>query len=361
MRAGGTEALSADLRRLYRRYGYRQYRVSQFEEYDLYAENRRFLGGGRILTFNDTDGRLMALKPDVTMSVIKNTREDDRLRKLWYRENVYRAQRDGYGFQEITQTGLECVGAIDLYAMAEVVMLAAESLAAVTPAYVLDLSHLGILTGVLREAGADEIAVREVVDAVSGKNLHALREAVRGLPGEPAALLEQLCLLAGPAGEALPALLALPLPPAAREAAGELERLCGVLAAFGAYNINIDLSVTNDTDYYSGLIFRGFVDGAAESVLSGGRYDHLVNRMGKTGGAIGFAVYVSALEQLLYEKPASDVDTLLLYDTDDDPARVAAVMRSLTAEGGSVRAQLRGEAAVTCRRRVDLGGREVTA
>ena len=355
-----TERLSLALRELYQTHGYRQYKVSKFEEYDLYARNRSFLGDERILTFSDTDGRLMALKPDVTLSVIKNTRDDDRLRKVWYNENVYRADRNGYGFREIVQTGLECVGRIDLYAMAEVVMLAAESLAAISPAYVLDLSHLGVLTGVLDDAKADGHTARAVLAAVGEKNLHALRDVCEAFPAETGALLEKLCLLGGSAEEVLPSLLALPLPAAAMDAARELQSLCGVLRAFGSYNVNIDLSVTDDTDYYNGLIFRGFVDGANTGVLSGGRYDHLVNRMGKTGGAIGFAVYLSALELMLYEKPAYDVDTLLVYDREDDPTAVARRVKELTRGGDTVRAQLRGEPAVTYRRRVGMDGREVS-
>ena len=350
----GLERVSLSLRSLYRKYGYRQYSVSKFEEYDLYAQNRSFLGDERILTFSDTDGRLMALKPDVTLSVIKNTREDDHLRKVWYSENVYRAEKNGYGFQEIMQTGLECVGSIDLYAMAEVVMLAAESLSGISPAYVLDLSHLGILTGVLRSSGADAGTIRSVLAAVDGKNLHDLRRAASSLPAASSRLLEKLCLLGGRAESVLPELLSLPLPSAAMDAARQLEQLCAVLGVFGSYNINIDLSVTNDTDYYNGLIFRGFVDGASSVVLSGGRYDHLVNRMGKSGGAIGFAVYLSSLELMLYEKPRFDVDTLLFYDETDDAAAVAAAMKKLTENGASVRAQLRGEPAVTCRRCVRL-------
>ena len=353
-----TERVSLALRELYQRHGYRQYRVSRFEEYDLYAQNRSFLGEERILTFSDTDGRLMALKPDVTLSVIKNTRDDERLRKMWYDENVYRADRNGYGFQEIQQTGLECVGPIDLYAMAEVVMLAAESLATVSPSYVLELSHLGLLTGVLDNAGADVGTAAAVLAAAGGKNPHALRDACRGLPAALTDLLEKLCLLGGAAETALPELLSLPLPPASREAAEELADLYAVLRVFGAYNVSIDLSVTNDTDYYNGLIFRGFVDGAHTGVLSGGRYDHLLHRMGKSGGAIGFAVYLSALELVLYEKPAYDVDTLLVYGGEDDPADVARQVKALTEAEETVRAQRRGAPAVTYRRCIGMDGRE---
>ena len=80
--------------------------------------------------------------------------------------------------------------------------------------------------------------------------------------------------------------------------------------------------------------------------------------MGKTGGAVGFAVYLSALEFLLYEKPDFDVDTLLVYSEDDDPADVARAMQSLTEAGQCVRAQRHGTPAVTYRRCVDLSGRE---
>ena len=79
-----------ELRRLYQQYGYTRYKVSKFEEYDLYAHNKSFLVSENILTFTDTNGKLMALKPDVTLSIIKNVRgEDASAHKLYYNETVY--------------------------------------------------------------------------------------------------------------------------------------------------------------------------------------------------------------------------------------------------------------------------------
>ena len=66
-----------ELRGLYRIYGYLHYKVSKFEEYDLYMRNKSFLADENILTFTDTDGRLMALKPDITLSIINNSKESD--------------------------------------------------------------------------------------------------------------------------------------------------------------------------------------------------------------------------------------------------------------------------------------------
>ena len=77
------------LRTLYRKYGYKQYKMNKFEEYDLYLKNKDFLVSDGIITFNDTNGKLMALKPDVTLSIVKNSR-DGELNKLYYSENVYR-------------------------------------------------------------------------------------------------------------------------------------------------------------------------------------------------------------------------------------------------------------------------------
>lgn len=356
----GAERVSMTLRGLYQAYGYRQYKVSKFEEYDLYAQNRNFLDGEQILTFSDINGRLMALKPDITLSIIKNTRDDHRTRKLWYTENVYRVPSHAYGFQEILQTGLECIGDVDLYLMGEVLMLAAESLRSISPDYVLNISHLNILTGVFAAAGASDELSGQLLTAVGAKNSHLLRTLCSqgGLSPENTALLETLCHLAGAAKPTLERLLSLPLPEESLAAARELEQLCAILAVFGDYRVNLDLSVINDTDYYTGFVFRGFVNGVAASVLSGGRYDHLLGRMGKTGGAVGFAVYLSELERFLGETREYDVDTLLSYEPDSDPLTVAARAKALVTAGQTVRAQQKGDAAITYRQKITPDGKE---
>ena len=163
------------LRGLYERYGYRRFKMSKFEEYDLYIRNKDFLVSDRMITFTDARGVLMALKPDVTLSIIKNTREEDAgPRKVYYNETVYRSGKGDEGFQEILQTGLECIGELDLYHIYEVVALAVESLAAISPDYVLDVSHVGLVSGFMEAAGVEEADYPEVMAAVRSKNLAAL-------------------------------------------------------------------------------------------------------------------------------------------------------------------------------------------
>ena len=78
------EKISLELRALYKKYGYLPYKMSKFEEYDLYVQNKDFLVGDGVITFNDTNGKLLALKPDVTLSILKNAGNDGAKQKVYY-------------------------------------------------------------------------------------------------------------------------------------------------------------------------------------------------------------------------------------------------------------------------------------
>ena len=135
------------LRSLYASHGFSMYRMSKFEEFELYASNMDFLDSGQIITFTDTDGMLMALKPDVTLSIVKNNRHiGNRIIKLFYNENIYRVSPKTHYFKEIMQVGLECLGAVDDECISEVLLLAAESMNVLSDDAKLDVSNLDILT-----------------------------------------------------------------------------------------------------------------------------------------------------------------------------------------------------------------------
>ena len=93
------ERLSLRLRLLYEEAGFRQYRMGRFEEYGLYQQNRRFLASDQVITFTDLDGRLLALKPDVTLSIVKNAPDaPGTLQKVYYHESVYRTSSAAMGY-----------------------------------------------------------------------------------------------------------------------------------------------------------------------------------------------------------------------------------------------------------------------
>ncbi len=332
------------LRTLYRGYGYLPFKMSKFEEYDLYLQNKDFLVSNRIITFTDAAGKLLALKPDVTLSIIKNGEDAPGCKqKVYYNESVYRAAGASRQIKEIMQTGIECIGDIDAYDICEVVTLAAASLASVGPDYVLDISHLGVLAALLDDIAPDESFRRAVATCVAERNPHDLARlsADAGIdPADTATLVE----FVGIHGD-MDSVLARLAPIARRHDAATpaLERLTTLRDHLKgtpyAPHIRFDFSIMGDMNYYNGIVFCGFLDGICEGVLSGGQYNKLMARMGRRSGAVGFALYLDLLENLAAAAPACDVDVLLLYDRTIPPAAVAAKVAALREEGKSVSAQ----------------------
>lgn len=330
------EAAALRLRSLYRCCGYSPYKMSNFEEYDLYMRNRDFLVSSPVLTFTDTDGRLMALKPDVTLSVLRSSAPGERLRKVYYYESVYRAPRAGGPFREIMQTGVELIGETGLYETAECVSLAVESLSLIGGEYLLDLSHMGLLDALLGDAGADEAGRRTALSLIAARNIHGLRE----LFGDCA--LTAAAGICGGAEEALARLGELRLGERAAGALSELRELYNIMKETGyADRVRVDMSTVCDLSYYNGIVFQGFIEGLPEAVVSGGRYDSALRKLGRGGGAIGFAVYLDRLATFAGKCADDDADVLLIYG-DARPADVLLRMRSLRAEGKTVRASRDG-------------------
>ena len=331
------------LRALYRSHGYLPYKMSKFEEYDLYVRNKEFLVSDRIIAFNDTSGRLMALKPDVTLSIIKNGEDEAGVkRKVYYNENVYRVSESTHQFKEIMQAGLECVGDIDLYDVYESLSLAAASLALISDRFVLDVAHMGILEAFLDEMGADESLGSRITACIAAKNRHELERICQesGVQQEQIALLSQFVGIYGKMEQVLPRLLPLCRTEGAREAFAQLKALAELLRETPyADRIRFDFSIVNDHNYYNGIVFRGFLDGICQRVLSGGQYDTLMRRMGRRGGAIGFALYLDLLEELETSGDGYDVDVLLLYDENTPRDFLAETVKGLVDEGRSVSAQ----------------------
>ena len=351
------EAAVFRLRELYRRHGYLPYKMSKFEEYDLYVRNKSFLVSDNILTFTDTDGKLMALKPDVTLSIIKNCRDGAGLQKVYYNENVYRTSPTSHGYREILQAGLECIGDLDGYAVGEVLMLAARSLESISGEYLLDLSHLGFVAGLLEPLDLSGEDHRRLLEAVGEKNTPAIRTLAGelSLPEETAEKLCQLALLYAAPDQALPQLRQLAEGPRMESALQELEELCLLMEQYGLGDrLRLDFSIVNDMNYYSGVIFRGFLPGLAAGVLSGGRYDHLLHKMGRKGGAIGFAVYLDQLERFGSAPKGYDVDVLLLYDDTIPAPKAAAAANAVLASGKTVRVEREIPSELTYRELRDL-------
>ena len=345
------EALIYALRQLYQSYGYTYYRAGRFEEYELYARNRSFLKGDGVLTFTNPDGRLMAARPDVTLSIVRDYRGKD-LQKLCYNESVYRPGAGG--FQAIAQTGLECLGPVDLLQQCEVLMLACRSLKQTGFPYRLDLSHMNWLDGLLGE-DISEADKMDVIRAVSRKNESELDQLLQALPlpEERKEALSRAATSYGRADDMLKLMEGQICNEKTQKACDELRKLTEGLKLFEPdAEAWIDLSMTDDSHYYSGLVFHGMLRGIPEPVLLGGEYDHLMRRMGKQGRAIGFAVYLNLLER--YGTAKEDMADVFLRIQDSDRTEdVIAAIEAIRKEGLSVFAG-RKEDRIAARRTASL-------
>ena len=182
------ERASFALRALYEAAGCRKYHMGRFEEYSLYQANRSFLSSEQVITFTDLDGRLLALKPDVTLSIAKTAQPaPGETLRYYYHENVYRPSAESHTFKEIGQMGLEFLGGVGEAEVQQAVCLAAQSLGQLGTDWVLEVSHMGYLFGLFDALQVPDAARAELLRKLGQKNAHELRAAAlaAGLDEDP--------------------------------------------------------------------------------------------------------------------------------------------------------------------------------
>jgi len=301
------ESLVFSLRALYRSQGYKRYKMSKFEPYDLYATNKEFLISDNVISFTDTNGKLMALKPDVTLSLVRNCRfNPDELVKICYDENVYRVSQSTGAFKELMQSGVECLGTVDQQCVIDVLLLAASSLACISQDNKLIVTDLDLVSDMVESWNLPLVDQQAIYAFIARKNYHELERLCSScdIPAEEVNVLLALLNYEGLTAD-LPAWL---------DAQGfdrkAISTIKAIIDAFDAEGIletlRFDFSLMNDTSYYNGIVFMGYVLGVPTEVLSGGQYDKLMRKLGKSGNAVGFAVYVDALGS--FAKEASNAD-----------------------------------------------------
>lgn len=294
------ERASFALRALYEAAGCRKYHMGRFEEYGLYQENRSFLSSEQVITFTDLDGRLLALKPDVTLSIAKTAQPaPGETLRYYYHENVYRPSAESHTFKEISQMGLEMLGAVGEAQVQQAVCLAARSLDALGAEWVLEVSHMGYLFGLFDALGVPDAARAKLLEKLREKNAHELRAAAgaAGLADAAADILCSVLSLCGSYADTLAKAAALCRNDAMRAAVAELEALAVPLEKAGGV-IRLDMTLAGEMEYYNGLVFQGYLKALPRPLLKGGRYDLLMQKFTPGAGAIGFAVYLDELDRL---------------------------------------------------------------
>lgn len=328
------EEIALFLEDMYSRFGYSKYRMNKFEPYSFYMENEKFLEDNNIITFGAPNGKLLALKPDITMSIIKNCcKSSKQNHKVYYNESVFRIPKGDSDFKEIHQIGVEYIGDIDTYQTLEVLNLVVKSLAKFSDSYMLCLSNMALILSIFDDLELSVSQRNTIISYMKQKNSHDLDRYLQEQNIADDGVLIKLITMSRNVKTALSELSLMFSGSKYEKEVEKMKEIFSHLDAFVPENkVQLDFSYITSTDYYNGLIFVGYLDGLAVPALTGGRYDRLVAKMGMSDkSALGFAVNLSAVDKLLSstDKQVSVVS----YDESSDVSELIKKANELYAQG----------------------------
>lgn len=284
------------LEEMYHRFGYNKYKVQRFEEYGFYMENQSFLSDSRILTFSGPNGKLLALKPDITTSIVKNAvGKEDVNHKIYYNESVFRIPKGGDEFKEIHQIGVEFIGHISEFQTLELLNLATMSLELIHSNYRLCFSNTALILILMNKLQLKTTDREVILGFLRQKNTHDLSKYLSEKNIDDQGVFFDLLSLPGSLKEGICALENIfsdwEYEYELKNFIITLEQLENIV---GSEKLYLDFSHIPSTEYYKGLVFSGYLEGLSGPALTGGRYDNLLEKMGLDDcSALGFAVDLS--------------------------------------------------------------------
>ena len=328
------------LMELFKSRGYSEIITPGLEFFDVFNLNSRYFPQVNLYKLTDSKGRLIVMRPDTTMPIARvvatRLREADLPLKLCYDQPVYRTEPALKGrSDEIVQAGIELIGSQQKMADLEVISTAVDSLKAFNMEFSIELGHIGIfkeLVSRLEATAKEKESIRKLIES---KNFPALNDFLDtfGTSSITTALKKLPALFGGEevfdkAEELMPDDNIKRLLDELKAIYSDISAICGEEAS-----ITVDLGMVNKTDYYTGFIIKGYLQGHGEEVLSGGRYDKLISEFGYDVPAVGFAVNVNGIEKAIEKNgvyPAEKQIDALVYAEDGfevDALRVAQELR----------------------------------
>ncbi len=305
------EQIALSLENMFNKFGFAKYKMNKFEKYSFYMENEKFLDDSRILTFSGPNGKLLALKPDITMSIVKSClKEADKNHKIYYNESVFRIPKNDDEFKEIQQIGAEYIGTIDTYQTIEVLNLAIRSLAEISDDFMFCISNVALVLALFDDLNLEMYQRSEIIGFIQQKNRHDLKKFLQQENIE-SGIFDDLITLSGNPKKAMDTLKTWEKFEKYGETLSEMEKVLDILTKICSEDkISVDFSNISNTEFYNDIVFTGYIKGIALPVLTGGRYDNLVQKMGINGkSALGFAVDLSIFDKMT-EANKSDVITV---------------------------------------------------
>ena len=337
------ETLSA-LSALFAGRAYREVITPGFEFYDVFDSSSHYFPQESVYKLSDLKGRLLVARPDSTVPIARVVAT--RLRghslpiRLYYEQSVYSPVNGSDGrSSEIMQAGVELIGSSGAKSDIEVLTLAAEALERCGLAdFRTEIGHIGIYKYLISRLDCDDAQREKIRSCIESKNYAALGDLLGGFDSPAARALGQLPRLFGGEevfGEAAELFRGI----ADEELYGVLEHLRSVYSALKSCGLEsklmVDFGLVNRADYYTGIIFHGYISGAGEPVVSGGRYDGLIRDFGEDMPATGFGINVDLVTSALLQSGLYRVEPerVLVFCEEADVAQAFAYIDALRRSG----------------------------
>jgi len=310
-----------NIRKMYDSYGYKKISLPSFEEYDLYNENKDFIDRN-VLTVMSPNGKLLALRPDITLSVAKKVSKDQSLKysKIYYQENTYNLTKY-VGYEEDEQLGIELIGKESTFLDFEIINLAVKSLDIINKKSMIVLSHAGFISSVFENFDLEYEIKEQILDCINRKNSHDIQKILKRnehISENVKKLIYKIPELSGNLENIEKELLKYEINVNTKKILSELKQLNSLLMKFYKKSkIIFDFSVVKNLNYYNGIILQGYIEGFPNVILTGGRYDKLFEKFGVDTGAVGFAILTDGLKGYYKDTDKKDFEILIAYDNSD--------------------------------------------
>lgn len=313
------------IRHLFRKQGYYEIETPTVEFYDTFSADTGLTPQETMFKFFDEQGRILVLRPDMTIPVARvaatKYRDMQYPLRFSYIGNSFRYKEMGGGRQrEFTEAGVEILGVNTPESDAEVIATAIYAVrAAGIENFQVDIGQVEFFKGLMDETGLSEhdteqmrllidrkdfLGIEELVERYNIKD--SIRELILGLPRLFGSL------------DVIEKVEKITVNKRSLQALGNLKNVLDVLDDYGfSKYVSVDLGMVQSLNYYTGIIFRGFTHGVGFPILSGGRYDNLVELFGKkcpaTGFSLGINMIMTALQRQKAPVDKPSVDSLVCY------------------------------------------------
>jgi ATP phosphoribosyltransferase regulatory subunit len=296
-------ALERDIDTLFEKWGYKEVITPTVEFYETFNHNSQTLGEEDMYKFFDNRGRILILRPDMTIPiarVVETKFKDVKLPiKLRYTSNVFRVHASlGGKRNEYTDCGVEFIGLEDKKSDLEVLVLALEALKKLgLNDFKLEIGNIGFFNGAFKNLEIDQEYKEVIAQFIEDKNLKSLEDYLVDLDikEEYKVFFNKLPWLFG-GKQVLEDAKKLAFNEDIKENLEYLEELYSQLEELGyGENVTFDLGMVPRLNYYTGIIFRGYGEGVGNTLLRGGRYDKLIQFANNYVPAIGFSIDINSV------------------------------------------------------------------